>query len=163
MSSVKGLDTVLSNLKKEGANIEECIFKGIENALKIGQTDAKMNAPAGNNEGDVSKGHLRELIFTQTENNKGKIEGAVYGTAPHHPYVEFGTGPTGNGTYPYTIKGYSLHYKANKWKVKIPFLVSEKDSGIRYIAGQVAQPHMYPAMLLVEKNLISEIKKASRR
>lgn len=156
MSSVKGLNTVLSNLKKEGANIEECIFQGIQISLKIGQADAKMNAP-------VKEGELREKIFVHMQKENTKIQGCLYGTAEYHPYVEFGTGPTGNGTYKYTIKGYALHYKADKWKVKIPFLVSDKDSGIRYISGQVAQPHMYPAMLLVENNLINEIKKASRR
>lgn len=156
MASVKGLDGILSNLKKEGTNIENAIFYGISNSLKIGQADAKMNAP-------VKNGELREKILVHMQKDTKKIQGCLYGTSEHHPYVEFGTGPTGNGTYPYTIKGYTLHYKTNKWKVKIPFLVNENDSGIRYIAGQVAQPHMYPAMLLVEKNLISEIKKASRR
>lgn len=157
MSSVKGLNNILKNLNKEGRNIEDDIYVGINNALILGQRDAKMNAPVG------QTGELREKIFVHMQKQNKKIQGCLYGTAGHHPYVEFGTGPTGNGTYPYTIKGYSLKYKANKWKVKIPFLVSENDSGIRYIAGQVAQPHMYPAFLLVENNLIKEIKKANRR
>lgn len=156
MASVKGLSNILSNLKKEGANIENGIFYGISNSLKIGQVDAKMNAP-------VNNGELREKILVHMQKSTGKIQGCLYGTSEHHPYVEFGTGPTGNGTYPYSIKGYTLHYKADKWKAKIPFLVSNTDSGIRYVSGQKAQPHMYPAMLLVEKNLINEIRKASRR
>lgn len=157
MSSVKGLNNILKNLNKEGRNIEDDIYVGINNTLILGQRDAKMNAPVG------QTGELREKIFVHMQKQNNKIQGCLYGTAGHHPYVEFGTGPTGNGTYPYTIKGYSLKYKANKWKVKIPFLVSENDSGIRYIAGQVAQPHMYPAFLLVENNLLKEIKKANRR
>lgn len=159
MSSVKGLNNVLNNLKKEGRNIEEDIYNGINNALILGQRDAKMNAPIG------TTGELREKIFVHMQKQKNKIQGCLYGTSEHHPYVEFGTGPTGRGTYPYTIKGYTLNYKANKWKVKIPFLANAEtgDLGIRYIAGQVAQPHMYPAFLLLEKNLVNEIKKANRR
>lgn len=156
MANVKGLNNVLGNLKKEGKNIEEDIYTGISNALLLGQRDAKMNAP-------VKEGELREKIFMHMQKQGKKIQGCIYGTTEYHPYVEFGTGPTGRGTYPYTIKGYSLSYKADKWKVKIPFLVSEKDSGIRYVAGQVAQPHMYPAMMLVEKILTKEVQKASRR
>ena len=156
MASVIGLNTVLSNLKKEGANLEKGVFQGIQKSLLIGQVDAKKNAP-------TKDGKLKNGIHVHMQKENTKIQGCLYGTAEYHPYVEFGTGPTGNGTYPYTIKGYTLHYKANKWKVKIPFLVSETDTGIRYIAGQVAQPHMYPAMLIVEKNLVNEIKKASRR
>lgn len=159
MANVKGLNTVLSNLRKEGKNISECISSGIQNTLIKGQRDAKLNAPVG------ETGSLREHIFVNVMENQNKINGVLYGTEEYHPYVEFGTGPTGNGTYPYKIKGYSLHYKANKWKVKIPFLVNAEtgDKGIRYIAGQVAQPHMYPAFLLVERNLVKEIKRASRR
>ena len=159
MSNVKGLGNVLNNLRKEGKNIEDDVYKGINNALILGQRDAKMNAPVG------TTGELREKIFVKVQKQKNKIQGYLYGTAEHHPYLEFGTGPTGRGTYPYSIKGYSLHYKANKWKVKIPFLAnpSTGDLGIRYIAGQKAQPHMYPAFLLVERNLVKEIQKANRR
>lgn len=158
MANVKGLRTVLANLKKEGANIEECVFNGIQKSLLIGQADAKRNAPS-------KESYLKNEIHIHMQKANTKIQGCVYGTAEYHPYVECGTGPTGNGTYPYTIKGYTLIYKANKWKVKIPFLANSEtgDVGIRYIAGQVAQPHMYPAFLLVEKNLVNEVKKASRR
>ena len=156
MASVKGLNTVLSNLKKEGANLEECVFKVIQKSLLIGQVDAKKNAP-------TKDGYLKNGIHVHMQKENTKIQGCLYGTAEYHPYVEFGTGPTGNGTYPYIIKGYTLHYKADKWKAKIPSLISETDSGIRYVAGQVAQPHMYPAMLIVEKNLVNEIRKANGR
>lgn len=159
MSNVKGLSNILSNLKKEGKNINECITIGMQNALLLGQKNAKMNAPVGDN------GYLRENIHMHIKKENSKIEGCVYGTVEYHAYVECGTGPTGNGTYPYNIKGYTIHYKANKWKGKIPFLENPEtgDLGIRYIAGQEAQPHMYPAFLDVEKALVKEIKKASKR
>ncbi len=159
MSSVKGLNKILSNLKEEGKNINECIFAGVKNSLLLGQKEAKMNAPVS-----ADGGYLRENIHINIDRRDTKIQGCIYGTAEYHAYVECGTGPVGRGTYPYKIKGYTIHYKANKWKGKVPFLINEEtgDLGIRYIAGQEAQPHMYPAFLNVEKNLIKEIKKASK-
>lgn len=147
--SVTGLNGVISNLRKAGANIEESIQKGVDNALQIAQADAKMNAP-------VKDGYLRENIFKKLVKQGVKIEGCVYGTVEYHVYVECGTGPTGNSTYPYKIKGYTLKYKADKWKVNIP------NVGVRWIAGQEAQPHMYPAFLRLKDTLLDEIRKAGK-
>ena len=146
---IERLNTVIKNLKDAGANIEKNITKGFDNALQIAQSSAKYNAPE-------MDGYLRANIFKKIVKQGTKIEGCVYGTAEYHPYVELGTGPKGNGTYPYNIKGVSLNYKADKWRVNIP------DVGVRWIAGQEAQPHMYPAFLILKDNLVDEIRKAGK-
>lgn len=159
MSKLEGLDELLANLSGLGGNIKESSRKGLESGAKKIQGNARMLAPA-------VTGQLRRSIKTSSEITEDSVKAKVFTNSDHSFPVEFGSGPTGRGTYPYKIKGYNPHYNAKKWRVKIPKV------GIRYIAGQVSQPYMSPAYLHaknsgeVEKEVISyisrEIKKMER-
>lgn len=75
-----------------------------------------------------SKGRLKSSIHMQPTKKEGnKYIGKVYTNVYYAPFVEFGTGQRGTGSYPYA---------------------SELDFGLTYRsdwAGMVAQPFMYPA------------------
>ena len=79
-----------------------------------------------------SKGQLRESISMEINKKDEALEGRVYTNVQHAPYVEFGTGIRGNGSYPYDIDGLKLTYN-EEW------------------AGMEAQPFMYPALKMHEK------------
>ena len=139
MSSIKGLDKLFNNLSVVQGSLEKIGKKAVGKWTKSVQANAKLNCI-------VSTGELRNSIKTDVEILENEIKGKVYTNSEKAPYVEFGTGPTGNGTYKYSIKGYKPHYKADKWKVNIP------DVGVRWIAGQVAKPFMTTAYLEEENS-----------
>lgn len=115
-----------------GGNVKESAKKAVGQWAEVVKSNAKYNCPS-------KEGTLRNSIHSYTRETDEGIEGKIYTNSDHAFPVEFGSGPTGRGTYPYIIKGYNPHYKANKWKVKIP------DVGVRWIAGQAAQPFMSKA------------------
>jgi hypothetical protein len=92
-----------------------------------------------------------------------KIEGKVYTNLEYAPFVEFGTGIKGDGTYPYDIKGLSLTYASEPWFIpadkidsataeKYHFrLIHGKDQDFYICYGQPAQPFMYPSLKNNEK------------
>lgn len=137
---IKGLDSAIKDLKKLGKSISIPIKSGITKVTKKCQKRAKLLCP-------VDKGVLRNSINTEIRAKAEEVEGEVGTNLEYAAYVEYGTGPTGNGTYPYTIKGISLNYKADKWKGNIP------NVGIRWISGQKAQPYMYPAYAETKEEL----------
>ena len=137
---IKGLDSAIKDLKKLGKTISIPIKSGITKATKKCQKRAKLLCP-------VDKGALRNSINTEIRAKAEGVAGEVGTNLEYAACVEYGTGPTGNGTYPYTIKGISLNYKADKWKGNIP------NVGIRWISGQKAQPYMYPAYAETKEEL----------
>lgn len=121
-----------------GGDIGKVGRKAVGQWAEVVKGNAKYNCP-------VKDGELRNSIHSYTKEAEDGISGKIYTNCDHAVPVEFGSGPTGRGTYPYAIKGYNPHYKADKWKVKIP------NVGVRWIAGQVAQPFMSKAYF-EEKN-----------
>lgn len=96
----------------------------------------------------VDKGQLAGSIHMKVTKKGNSMEGRVYTNVEYAPYVEFGTGITGNGTYPYKIEGLSLTYKDKGWA----YFDEDKGEWI-YTKGQEAQPYMYPALNLHKKTI----------
>lgn len=91
----------------------------------------------------VDTGELRGSISMEVVKAlNNSVVGRVFTNFDYAPYVEFGTGKKGEGTYPYNAKGVSLTYRQTPWAF-------EKDGETIWTNGQVAQPFMYPAL---EKN-----------
>lgn len=111
----------------------------VNKATQLVHGQAKTLAPA-------DTGQLRGSIHMQVKDTGKAIEGRVYTNVQYAPYVEFGTGVTGNGTYPYEIEGLSLEYRNKGWA----YYDEDKGEWI-YTKGQVAQPYMYPALKNNEK------------
>lgn len=151
---IKGLDSLRRKLQSLGGDLERATEEGVRLATKSVRESVMENCPEGT-------GHLKESIYAKVVRSKGKITGFVGTNVEYAHYVEFGTGPTGDGTYPYPVPG--LVYKADKWRVKLPFLETEDDPGIRYISGQAAQPYLYPALLENRQRTVDMIAEELRK
>ena len=152
--NVKGVDSVTRRFN----NIANMDLKAaISKATQLVHGQAKALAPAND-------GLLRESIHMSVKDTGKAIQGQVYTNLEYAPYVEFGTGVKGDGTYPYKIKGLTLKYADSAWYIpanKISAKTAErykfakvygKDGAEYYLCyGQKAQPYMYPALKENEK------------
>lgn len=146
MSNIEGLDSLFKKLENLNVDINRTLEKSVTKSMKeTVQAEAKLLCP-------VDIGDLRESIEVKTEVGDNSITGIVYTNSDHAAYVEFGTGKVGEDT-PVTDKYPGpLSYKQDKWLVNIP------DVGPRYIAGQPAQPFLYPALKNNKDKIIAGIK-----
>lgn len=94
----------------------------------------------------VDTGNLAGSIHMKVTNRGENLEGRVYTNLQYAPYVEFGTGIKGNGSYPYKVEGLNLSYRNTPW-------IFTPDGGETFYQtkGQIAQPYMYPALKQNEK------------
>lgn len=111
----------------------------LEEALELAEIiagDARELAPVGDTGGTLRNSIVSFVFVSENEIVAGAGTDLEYGK-----YVEFGTGPTGTeaGGHPLDNE-LGIVRKQGKWRVKIP------DVGVRWTAGQSAQPFMYPAM-----------------
>ena len=118
----------------------------VNKATQLVHGQAKALAPA-------DTGQLRASIHMQVKDTGKELQGRVYTNVEYAPYVEFGTGITGNGTYPYSIKGLALEYRNKGWA----YFDEDKGECI-YTKGQKAQPYMYPALKQNEKTIKAILK-----
>ena len=136
--SIKGIDTLTQRFNKI-ANME--LREAMNKATQLVHGQAKALAPA-------DTGILRNSIHMQVKDTGKSLEGRVYTNVEYAPYVEFGTGIKGNGTYPYQVEGLNLVYKNKGWA----YFDEDKGEWI-YTKGQKAQPYMYPALKQNEKTI----------
>ena len=136
--SIKGIDRLTQRFNKI-ANME--LKTSVNKATQLVHGQAKDLATA-------DTGQLRGSIHMQVKDTGKEIQGRVYTNCEHAPYVEFGTGIKGNGTYPYTIEGLTLEYKNKGWA----YYDEDKDEWI-YTKGQKAQPYMYPSLNMHKKTI----------
>ena len=132
------MDRLLSRLKSI-SDMELTDTMNKATALVHGQ--AKVLAP-------VDTGNLAGSIHMKV-NKLGKIiQGKVYTNLQYAPFVEFGTGIKGNGTYKYKLKDINLTYRDTPW-------VYTPDGGETFYRteGQQAQPYMYPALSRNKKTI----------
>lgn len=130
------------SLLKRLNNIAEMDLKDkMVQATKLVHAQAKALAP-------VDTGNLAGSIRMEVKKSGKNLIGKVYTNVQYAPYVEFGTGSTGQGTYPYKVKNLKLSYRDTPW-------VYTPDGGETYYRtnGQEAQPYMYPAIKQNEKNI----------
>ena len=136
--TIKGIDRLTQRFNKI-ANME--LRTAVNKATELVHGQAKALAPA-------DTGLLRESIHLQVKDTATGVEGRVYTNVEYAPYVEFGTGIKGNGTYPYKVEGLNLEYKNKGWA----YYDEDKGEWI-YTKGQKAQPYMYPALKTHEKTI----------
>lgn len=143
--SIKGVDTLTKKFNSV-ANMD--LRSAVNEATKLVHGQAKELAP-------VDSGNLAGSIHMQVKDTGKEVQGRVYTNLEYATYVEFGTGITGNGTYPYKIKGLSLEYRDKGWAY------FDEDSGEWiYTKGQAAQPYMYPALANHKKTIEKMLKNA---
>lgn len=141
---IKGLDSLTHKLK----NISqmEKVKETMNTAVLLVHGQAKALAP-------VQTGNLAGSIHPKVLTLDKIVIGKVYTNLSYAPYVEFGTGSKGSGTYP--NKKANLTYRMSPW-------VYTPDGGetFFYTEGQVAQPYMYPALKQNEKKIKAMFKSA---
>ena len=137
---IKSLISKLSSLDLESA-VEQTIRKNIKETV---QAQAKELCP-------VDTGDLRGSIKEEVKVSGSEVTGVVSTNSDHATYIEFGTGKVGENTPVADKYPGDLAYKQDKWKGNIP------DVGWRWIAGQPAQPYLYPALKNNEDKIIENI------
>ena len=146
--TIKGIDRLTQRFN----NIAKMELTGaVKEATKLVHGQAKDLAPV-NKEG--GGGNLAGSIHMQVKDTGKELQGRVYTNCEYGAYVEFGTGVTGNGTYPYKIEGLNLKYTNKGWA----YYDEDKDEWI-YTKGQEAQPYMYPALNMHKKTIEQILKK----
>lgn len=150
--TISGVDT----LKRHLRNISEVdLEERMNKATAIVHGQAAELAPK-------DKGFLRGSIHMEVNKKGKKIVGRVFTNMEYAPFVEFGTGIKGNGTYPYDIKGLNLTYRDTPW-------VYTPDGGetFYHTKGQVAQPFMYPTLEdnkeIIRKMFADAVKERGRK
>lgn len=148
---IKNVDRLLKKLRKVG-NVD--LKPVIKDCTLLVEAQAKLLCP-------VDKGDLRGSIHPEVKEVGKTIYGRVYTQKWYAPYVEFGTGPKGNGTYPYKIKGFTLKYCGTNWC----YPSTDKDGNTIFIwtRGQKAQPYMYPALESKKKYIQKKIDNAIKQ
>ena len=135
---IKNLDRLLKRFNNiANTDVKDTMVK----ATMLVHAQAKDLAPS-------NTGNLRGSIHQEVKTRGKTVEGRVFTNVQYAPYVEFGTGTKGNGSYPYTIKGVSLNYRNTSWTYT-------PDGGETFYRtnGQIAQPYMYPALKRNEKTI----------
>lgn len=127
------------------------VKKVIRDCTLIVEAQAKELCP-------VDTGDLRGTIHPEVKQTDKEVYGRVYTQKWYAPYVEFGTGPKGNGTYPYQIKGFTLKYRDTKWCY--PTFDGGRELKYIWTRGQKAQPFMYPALEMNKKHIQKKIDNA---
>lgn len=118
ISGIEELQRKLGNLKSQKA-----VRFAVSQATALVEGSARAGCP-------VKTGSLRNSIHMRVEESERRVVGVVYTSMEHAPFVEFGTGVRGDGSYPYEKRtNLALSYDP-EWP------------------GQVAQPFLVPALLI---------------
>lgn len=134
--TIKNVDRLVARFNKIASmDLKEKVVQ----ATTLVHGQAKNLAP-------VDTGNLAGSIRMEVKMADKNIQGRVFTNLEYAPFVEFGTGSNGSGTYPYKVKDLSLTYRDTPW-------VYSPDGGetFYYTNGQPAQPYMYPALKENEK------------
>lgn len=151
--SVQNVDKLLKKLKRMDMDVNDTLMPIMARQAKFVQGTVKDLCP-------VDLGQLRNSIRTTTRKSKYKVTALVHTNTEYAAYVEFGTGKVGETTPVANKYPGPLSYKQTKWRARIP------DVGWRYVAGQSAQPFLYPALKnnesKVRDNIANDLKQVIR-
>lgn len=138
-----------------------------EQALRI-QAQAKELCPVRRY---GTGGSLRQSIHASTECQENIIHSEVFTNSEYAPFVEFGTGPTGQSNHNGISPDADPVYSQSGWIIpadvmspdeaeQYGFGIAKKGDEIigYYTKGQVAQPFMYPAFAMLKEDIAKEIK-----
>lgn len=135
---IKGLNTVISNLRRYGVEASKDIEAVTEQVARNIEKNAKINAPA-------NFGKLGQSIQAVKVDNTTWIIEAGGVIAPYAPFVEFGTG--GLVEVPTELKEQAIKFKGK---------------GIRKINLR-ARPYLYPALLQGRIEYLDKLKKLLKK
>ena len=140
---LKGIDSLTQKLSKL-TNVKQ-VEDTMSKAVQIVESQAKLLVT-------VDTGNLKGSIHPKVITKGNAVIGKVYTNLSYAPFVEFGTGSKGNGTYP--NKKVTLTYRSTPW------VYTPNGEDFYTTDGMVAQPYMYPALKRNEKKIKSMFKEA---
>jgi len=152
---MEGLEELFRKLDSI-VEIKPDLMRVMDKAGEFIRDDARYLVP-------VDNGDLWKSIQHTTKDTGTSIETRVHTNSDHAAFVEFGTGPVGAANHEGISPNVTPQYQKEKWLGVIPFLKTENDSGIRYIAGQRAQPYLYPALKDNEEQLREYLKEEAAK
>lgn len=156
---MEGTENLLAKLNDLSV-IDKDLYRIMDDCGKFVADDARLRTA-------VDTGDLRKSIQHTTSRQDDGVISMIHTNSDHAHFVEFGTGPVGAAHHEGISPNITPLYSREKWMGVIPSLKSQTDSGIRYIAGQRAQPYLYPALKENEEQLIryinQELREAIRR
>ena len=151
--TIRGLSSLMRKLDQLGGNSKEVLNKSVEDCTVFVRDDARSRCPA-------DSGDLRQSIDYKVEKSDSGVTGIIYTNMEYAPYVEFGTGKTGQASNNNT--NVSVSYRKDGWTY-----YSDKLKQFVYTEGQPAQPYMYPALHdnkeKLKRKMSSDIRKAIRK
>ncbi|MCL2631515.1 MAG: HK97 gp10 family phage protein [Coriobacteriia bacterium] len=143
---IKNMDRLFSRLDNIAeVDLEPLMYKAV---LAV-EAQAKALVP-------VRNGALRASIHPEVKTEGDTIIGRVYTANEYAAFVEFGTGTTGQGSYPYPVPGVDLQYRQTPWVFPIESKDQDKP-GFVTTSGFVARPYMLPALLLTRDRIMAMI------
>lgn len=137
MSKILGCESLMKKLNQIG-NINPIIDRTMGKQVQLVRGVAVKLCPA-------DKGELRRSILGKTEVQSDKVIGTVYTNKEYAPYVEFGTGPTGESNHAGISPEVNVSYSQEGWGYQ------DNDGEWHYTNGQAAQPFLYPALKSMER------------
>lgn len=158
---VKELETKLKKIEKLD------LSPGVKKAIAHVQGEAKSLCSGFR----MSSGELRRSIYTTTEDEGDTSRGICYTNKKYAPYVEFGTGPTGQSSHAGISPNVDVAYSQTGWMIPASAMSLEEAQfygfGIAkgkdgnqigyYTNGQPAHPFMYPALKNSQEDVVEII------
>lgn len=132
---IKGLNQVLSNTEKYSKDLANGIDQELSTAAENVAVMAKVRAP---------KGRTGELVSSISANISTKFSKSISASAPHAPFVEFGTGVR-------VFKTPEFNFTPEVRAYAREFFVSGK-------GRQFPHPFLFPSLEVEKPRLITRIK-----
>lgn len=133
---IKGLNDLTKKLNK--IKNKNYVVETMGKAVTLVQGQAKALVP-------VDTGNLRGSIHTSVTTTGNSVVGKIYTNVKYAPFVEYGTGSKGNGTYPDSSK--PLVYRSTPWTY------TPDGEHFYKTNGHAAQPFMYPAVKITKSKI----------
>lgn len=146
MSSIEDL---LNKLDNVGINSQAALEKGLRQAGKKIQGDAKLLA-------DVDTGQLRNSITEGITSEGEDIIEDIGTNLEYAAYFELGTGPVGEASSKMLPEGVNPKYRSDGW-------VYSDGERFYYTEGQPAKPFLYPAFKQNQNNVTDIIARALQK
>ena len=158
--SVEGMDDLYEKLGYI-AGIDQ--KREIGNAIQTVRSAAVLRCP-------VNDGELRQSIYAEVYQENDKVTGVCWTNKEYSPYVEFGTGPTGQENHKGISPDYNPTYVQSPWWIHESdidrrtaekyhwFYIDTPDGRFYQCTGQPAQPFMYPALRDNQDTILKDLK-----
>lgn len=143
---MKGYDELYKKFMHLDDVVQTNIVNHVNTQTKKIQAEAKLLCP-------TNTGELRNSIQGETTKTEYGAQGRVFTNKSYAPYVELGTGPTGQSKHEGVSPNINVAYSQKGWS----YFDEEKQQWV-HTNGQPAQPFLYPSLKNNENRVANELK-----